>query len=43
MTETMAIPSPAEPKSVKQPPLLFDRTQALIARIEKQIACKLLV
>src|SRR5512146_768485 len=45
MTEPTPLPTPAAPehKSVKQPPLLFDRTQALIARIEKQIACKLLV
>jgi ClpP protease-like protein/serine dehydrogenase proteinase len=43
MTETISTPTSVERKNVKQPPLLFDRTQALIARIEKQIACKLLV
>src|SRR5512140_971223 len=43
MTETTSLPVSPEHKNVKQPPLLFDRTQALIARIEKQIACKLLV
>ncbi|MGE5073073.1 MAG: ATP-dependent Clp protease proteolytic subunit, partial [Anaerolineae bacterium] len=43
MNETIALPTSVERKNVKQPPLLFDRTQALIAKIEKQIACKLLV
>ena len=45
MTEPTPLPAPATPehKNVKQPPLLFDRTQALIAKIERQIAGKLLV
>src|SRR5512135_1138179 len=43
MTETPPSPIPADHKSVKQPPLLFDQTQALIARLERQIHSKLLV
>src|SRR5512136_1264636 len=43
MTETAPLPTPADRKSVKQPPLLFDQTQALIARLEKLIHSKLLV
>ena len=43
MTETPPSPIPADRKSVKQPPLLFDQTQALIARLERQIHSKLLV
>src|SRR5512138_405743 len=43
MSETTPLPTPADRKNVKQPPLLFDRTQSLIARLEKQIGFKLLV
>ena len=43
MTETSALPTPADRKNVKQPPLLFDRTQALVTKLEKQIGTKLLV
>jgi ATP-dependent protease ClpP protease subunit len=43
MTEPAALPTPAERKNVKQPPLLFDHTQAIIAKLERQIRSKLLV
>ncbi len=43
MAEPTPLPTPADRKNVKQPPLLFDQTQAIIARIEKQIERKLLV
>jgi hypothetical protein len=43
MTESAPLPAPVDRKSVKQPPLLFDQTQAIIARLEKQIGTKLLV
>ena len=36
-------PMPVDRKNVKQPPLLFDDTQAIITAIEKQIGRKLLV
>ena len=35
--------APVDRKNVKQPPLLFDETQSIIAAIEKQIGRKLLV
>jgi ClpP class serine protease len=35
--------TPVDRKNVKQPPLLFDETQSIIAAIEKQIGRKLLV
>lgn len=37
------LPTPTERKNVKQPPLLFDRTQAIIAKLERQTGRKLLV
>jgi ATP-dependent protease ClpP protease subunit len=43
MTETSPLPTPTDRKNVKQPPLLFDATQAIIAKAEKQIGTKLLV
>ncbi len=43
MTETAPLPVPADRKSVKQPPLLFDQTQSLIVKLERQIHSKLLV
>ncbi len=43
MSETTPLPTPADRKSVKQPPLLFDRTQSLIARLEKRVGFRLLV
>ena len=33
---------PVDRKNVKQPPLLFDRTQAIVAKIERQIGRKLM-
>jgi len=36
-------PLPIDRKNVKQPPLLFDETQAILRALEKQIGCKLLV
>ena len=36
-------PAPVDRKNVKQPPLLFDETQSIIAAIQKQIGRKLLV
>ena len=36
MTETSPLPTPADRKNVKQPPLLFDDTQAIIARVENK-------
>ncbi|HEX8990247.1 MAG TPA: ATP-dependent Clp protease proteolytic subunit [Anaerolineales bacterium] len=43
MTETAPLPIPADRKSVKQPPLLFEQTQSLIVKLERQIRSKLLV
>ena len=43
MNEATPTPAPIDRKNVKQPPLLFDDTQAIIASIEKQIGRKLLV
>ena len=43
MSEITPLPTPADRKNVKQPPLLFDQTQSLVARLEKQIGFKLLV
>ncbi len=43
MSETTPLPTTADHKNVKQPPLLFDQTQALIAKLEKQIRSRLLV
>ena len=36
-------PNPVDRKNIKEPPLLFDDTQAIITAIEKQIGRKLLV
>jgi ATP-dependent protease ClpP protease subunit len=43
MSEPSLTPTPVNHKNVKQPPLLFDDTQAIITAIEKQIGRKLLV
>ena len=47
MSETISLPTPAptsaDRKNVKQPPLLFDRTQSLITRLERQMGSRLLV
>ncbi len=43
MSETTPTPTSADRKNVKQPPLLFEQTQSLIAKLEKLIGFKLLV
>src|SRR5512142_3250192 len=43
MSDITPLPTSADRKNVKQPPLLFDQTQALIAKLERQIGTKLLV
>jgi ATP-dependent protease ClpP protease subunit len=43
MSETPLTPLPVDRKNIKQPPLLFDDTQAIIIAIEKEIGRKLLV
>ncbi|HEX8917899.1 MAG TPA: ATP-dependent Clp protease proteolytic subunit [Chloroflexota bacterium] len=43
MSETISAPTQTDRKNVKQPPVLFDKTQALIAKLERQIGYKLLV
>jgi ATP-dependent protease ClpP protease subunit len=43
MDEPSPAPTPIDKKNVKQPPLLFDDTQAIITNIERQIGRKLLV
>ncbi len=40
---TEPAPTPIDRKNVKQPPILFDQTQLILKRIEKQIGMKLLV
>jgi ATP-dependent protease ClpP protease subunit len=43
MSETPLTSLPVDRKNIKQPPLLFDDTQAIIIAIEKEIGRKLLV
>lgn len=43
MTEAAPNPTPFDKKNVKQPPLMFDKTQSILNALEEQIGCKLLV